>query len=73
MQKEVIMTYFQVLFQYLPSATEENYETLGQDRPCLARDSNRSPSEYKSEALPLKPAFSMTSYFVQDDSPLGGS
>jgi hypothetical protein len=23
--------------------------------------------------LPLKPAFSMTSYFVQDDSPLGGS
>jgi hypothetical protein len=39
--------------------TRENRESLRQNTVCPARDSNRAPPEYNSEALPTEPACSV--------------
>jgi hypothetical protein len=39
--------------QNLPGGTEQNHEKLSQDSRCPIRDSNRSPIECKSTALPV--------------------
>lgn len=50
-QKEAAVSQYEALFQHFPAQTEESQLLTIYDRWCPSRDSNRAPTEYKSEAL----------------------
>jgi hypothetical protein len=52
MCKEAVMAEVEVLSRHFPGETEVNHE-ISQDSRCPGQDSNRAPSEYKLEGLPL--------------------
>jgi hypothetical protein len=54
MWKEVVVSYSKVESRYSPGGAEESQENP-QDSGCPGRNSNRKPSELKSEALSPRP------------------
>jgi hypothetical protein len=51
---EVVAAYFKVSPRKFPGGTVENHESSLKDSRCPGQVSNRVPTEYKSEVLPLE-------------------